>query len=238
MEAYLSLLESLDAQIQNGAPLLKENDQIRVVITVQQQKILYSSVYLQLYNLVESTVSNCIKSVTDALTANDVRAKQLNESILKEWVRSIGRTHIDLSYENRLESLLIVSSHLLVDAPISKSDFVVEKGGGGNWDDVEIENICKRLGWTLKIDTTAYKSVKRKYRNDLGILGYLKSLRNDLAHGSISFEECGEGETVSNLRELAKNVFSYLLELVKFFEKKVSSQDFLLPEHRPAHSVR
>lgn len=57
IETYLDLLEVLEKQVQEGSPRIGKKG---TKITVQQQKILYSSVYLQLYNLVESTVTRCV----------------------------------------------------------------------------------------------------------------------------------------------------------------------------------
>jgi len=52
IDAYLDLLDALQRQAQSGPPKIGD-----FVITAQQQKILYSSVYLQLYNLVEATAT-------------------------------------------------------------------------------------------------------------------------------------------------------------------------------------
>ena len=53
IEAYLALLEVLDREVQSGRPpTIGET-----AITARQQRILYSAVYLQLYNLVEATVT-------------------------------------------------------------------------------------------------------------------------------------------------------------------------------------
>jgi len=57
IESYLELLEALENQVQEGLPQFGGDGS---TITVQQQRILYSSVYLQLYNLVESTVTKCV----------------------------------------------------------------------------------------------------------------------------------------------------------------------------------
>ena len=45
IETYLDLLDALDRQVQKGPPEIGG-----APITVQQQRILYSAVYLQLYN--------------------------------------------------------------------------------------------------------------------------------------------------------------------------------------------
>ena len=58
IETYLDLLDMLEKQVRLGPPMMGES-----TISAQQQKILYSSVYLQLYNLVEATVHWCLKAV-------------------------------------------------------------------------------------------------------------------------------------------------------------------------------
>ena len=45
IDAYLDLLDAIQHQAQTGPPKIGD-----VTITTQQQRILYSSVYLQLYN--------------------------------------------------------------------------------------------------------------------------------------------------------------------------------------------
>ena len=57
VETYLEFLSTMEARAQHGPPRLEGAEH---PISAQQQRILYSSVYLQLYNLVESTMSRCI----------------------------------------------------------------------------------------------------------------------------------------------------------------------------------
>ncbi len=108
IEAYLDLLESLEKQVQTGTPRIGGKKD-GATITVQQQKILYSSVYLQLYNLIESTVTSCIDAVCAAIV-NNWRPCDLSAEMRREWVRFTARTHIELNYDNRLEQQSSTSS--------------------------------------------------------------------------------------------------------------------------------
>jgi hypothetical protein len=61
----------------------------------------------------------------------------------------------------------------------------------------------------------------------------VRKLRNSLAHGSISFAECGENVTVGELRDLADRTAAYLREVVKAFEAYIKDRGFLVKEKRP-----
>lgn len=120
VEAYMDLLSTIEQQARNGPPRLEG---AKHPITVDQQRILYSTVYLQLYNLVEATISLCIRAVTDA-TARDGRWKpsDLTDSLRREWVRSIARTHEALTPEHRLDNALHLCEHLVSALPIGTFD--------------------------------------------------------------------------------------------------------------------
>ena len=227
IETYLDFLEAVDEQVQQGNPQLGENG---AIITPQQQKILYSSVYLQLYNLVESTVTRCLDSISRHVVDQSLKPRDLSFELRQEWVRGIARTHIDLNYEKRLESAMNLCNHLVDTLPIS--DFTLEKGGGGNWDDEEIYRFSQRLGLRLNISNDARQAVKQKIKNDMGTLTLIKDYRNKLAHGNLSFAECGENTTAYDLRQITNRVAVYMREVVYFFKLSIDNSEFLAPERR------
>lgn len=230
VEAYLDFLSMMEAQAKDGPPRFHGTEQR---ISAQQQRILYSSVYLQLYNLVEATMSRCIESVADAAKQSGRwKPGDLSDCLRREWVRVTARTHEDLTPEHRLESALSLCDHLVASLPIAAFD--IAKGGGGNWDDVAIEAISQRLGFQLTVSEPVYSAIKRPFRDDLGPLALVKQLRNRLAHGAISFEQCAENITVARLIELKDKTVAYLKEVVDCFVAYVESCNYLLPERRPA----
>src|ERR1700759_1669280 len=85
IEAYLSFLEGVEIEAQSGPPRLGADG---ALITTQQQRILYSGVFLQLYNLVESTVVRCLDAVTQAAIASGTWSPgDLTTELRKEWIR-------------------------------------------------------------------------------------------------------------------------------------------------------
>ena len=231
IEAYLDLLEALERQVQTGPPLIGG-----ATITTQQQKILYSCVYLQLYNLVEATVNWCIDAVCAAATDNERwRPSDLSEDLRREWVRSTARTHLsDLTIEHRLQSAVELCDHLIQARPIS--EWKIARGQGGSWDDNAIKSITDRLGCQLQISRAVLEGIKRPIRDDKGPLTLVKDLRNSLAHGSLSFVECGDNVTARELKEIKDRTAGYLREVVAAFSTYINTYGFLHPDERPGES--
>ena len=226
IEEYLDFLAAVECEMRNGIP--KVGSQI---ITESQQRMLLSSVYLQLYNLVEATVSKCIEAVCTAVTNANCRPSDLSSELLKEWVRYRAQTHNDLSYDNRLNRCLDLCNHLIQTLPVT--EFQIGKGGGGNWNDNEIFNLSKRIGCNLNISTPILTMVKQQIFDGDGALVKIVKLRNKLAHGDISFQECGANTTISDLRDIKERAVAYLTEVVNSFECYVDSCEFL---RRNCHS--
>lgn len=231
VDAYLEFLSTMEAQAQQGPPRIEGAAH---PITTQQQRILYSSVYLQLYNLVEATMSRCIEAVAEAAKENARwKPSDLSDALRREWVRMTARTHVvDMTPEHRLENALRLCNHLMASLPINTFD--IDKGGGGNWDDSEIEAFSTRLGFQLVVSQAVYSAIKQPFRDDLGPLALVKQLRNRLAHGSISFAQCAEDVTVGRLIELKDRTVNYLKEVVDCFANYVDGFQYILPEKRPA----
>jgi hypothetical protein len=228
IDAYLDLLAALERQIREGPPKIGG-----ATITAQQQKILYSSVYLQLYNLVEATATWCIDTVA-AAAANGGRWRpgDLSPDLRREWVRVTAHTHTTLNEEKRLASAVEFCDRLIQALPLSK--WSLEKGGGGNWDDQELEAMTARIGFQLRVSQPVYTGIKRKMRENMGALALVKYLRNRLAHGTLSFAECGDGVTVAELKDIKDRVACYLREVVQAFRAYIDGYEFLDPARRPA----
>ncbi|WP_409048480.1 MAE_28990/MAE_18760 family HEPN-like nuclease [Microbacterium sp. HA-8] len=212
IEAYLSFLQNVEDAAREGTPRLRGTD---APITTEQKKILNSSLYLQLYNLVEATVLRCLEAVVAAVEEAERRPSELSIGLRTEWVRSIARTHSDLGPDKRLQAALDLCEQLLQQMPVK--GFKIEPGGGGSWDDSSIEKICERVGCGLTLSPDVLEAAKRHIRDDMGALKLVKNRRNGLAHGSLSFVDCSDGVTVAELKGLATAVGDYLREAVGCF---------------------
>ena len=231
IETYLDLLEAIEQTVRGGPPKIGDTQ-----ITAQQQKILYSSVYLQLYNLVEATITWCIDAVVSATAEGECwQPGDLSDLLRREWVRTFARTHLDLNDENRLQCAVELCDRLILSLPVVT--WSMDRRGSGNWDDEQIEAVTRRLGCELRISQKVYSSIKRKIRDDKSPLVLIKDLRNRLAHGSLSFSECGDNHTVVDLREIKECTAIYLREVIEAFQSYINAFEFLIPLRRPPINI-
>jgi hypothetical protein len=233
--AYLDFLDGIEDLLQSGVPRL--GGEAGAVVTTQQLRILYSSVYLQLYNLVESTITGSLDAVSRAAIQRAACTPgDLSDEMRREWVKHVARTNVEMGPERRLDEAIALCNHLVASLPVDPFD--IEKGGGGNWHDGEIERIARRIGCDLSVSRRAKMGIRREIRDDLGAMGLVVRLRNALAHGNISFGECGQYDTAASLRILASSVEVYLREVVAAFGKYIEEQRYLRPERRrPAGAI-
>jgi hypothetical protein len=229
VEAYLGFLDELEAAAQTGAPKFGNSGN---PLSPQQTQILRAGVFVQLYNLVEAMMTRCLDALASASWNGAWRAADLNPHFRKEWVKVIVAANKELNAENRLKHAVTLADLLVQAAPLQA--FKLEKGGGGNWNDANIESMLARVGLHLRLTPAVRAAAKRKFRDDLGPLALVVKLRNDLAHGTISFAECGENETVAGLREISGNTAMYLRTVVRAVERFIERHEFLEPLRRPA----
>lgn len=229
VEEYLDFILAIDEQSRKGVPRIEGATNS---ITVKQQRILYASVYLQLYNLIEATIESCLQYIIDTAT-KDAKWKpnDLSDPLWREWVSITVQTRTALGEDRRLDRALWLCKLLLDGSPVKP--FKIEKGGGGNWCDAEIEKLCKKLGLNWNLDPDVNKSIKRFIRDELGPIAFVKKMRNNLAHGTISFVECTENVTATELNDIKATVIKYLDEIVRMFTSYIEEFEYLHQEKRP-----
>lgn len=221
IKSHLEFLKNLDdAKREGGIPRFLGTEK---EINVTQNQILISIIYLQLYNLVEAIMNASLEYLERVIAESGKSPSDLNQELLEEWVRFVAKTRQkDLSAEKRFEAALMLHTSSSKNLPV---EFKIEKGGGGNWDDEEIEKFCKRIGCDFAINQDIKREIKRDRtgKEKSGYLRIIREKRNQLAHGNLSFADCGKEVLSKDVSEAVDAVIDYLSEYVRCFSDFLDS---------------
>ena len=81
----------------------------------------------------------------------------------------------------------------------------------GNVDAKKIKEIADKYGFSHQTDS--------KFTKNGAKLVTVKEKRNDLAHGEISFQECGKDYTIQDIIAIKNEVIKYLEEILNNIEQ-------------------
>jgi len=224
IEAHFELIKNISDAIGGGGAKFPVNNG-QYTITIQQQKILFSSTYLQLYNLVESTVNQLLGAVSRH-TQNGINSDltKLSDKIRDLYLKHMLPLEASLTPEKRLEHAIKLL-HQAVGTEQVK--ITIPRGGGGSWDSLAIRHLNGRIGVELALPATIEEKLHRHFRDEKGPLQYIKDVRNALGHGDTSFADCGAGHSYSEFRALIDIVKEYLELLMDAYEQYINNQQYL-----------
>ncbi|AOA58186.1 MAE_28990/MAE_18760 family HEPN-like nuclease [Acinetobacter larvae] len=226
IESYFELVHNIELAISTGNAVLRFNDN-NYMIQPEQQKILYSSIYLHLYNLIESTISSLIKAIERHATLGiDGQLNLLTEKMRKLYVTSVTAPYELLNNEKRLEKAILLFEQVLNLKPF---DIKIPLGGGGNWDVSEISKLSNNIGVEIRLSGSLRQKVMQPFRDDKAPIRLIKEIRNKLAHGSISFTECGNNHVASDFRRLIDIVKDYLGYIIDQYDAYINYQGYRSP---------
>jgi hypothetical protein len=156
------------------------------IIGRELEKTLRASGYLMLYNLVEATMTNAIAAIHEHIAAESVGFDSLKEDVRKIAIKGLRKAVSSEAPIQLLDTNIPISSALIWLGFDKKELF------SGNLDSRLIKKKAKEYGFEV---ATHDLTVSRDGARLLDV----KTKRNELAHGSISFEDCGHDTSVDEL---------------------------------------
>lgn len=207
---YLSLVKFID---NSGSEITSsENSELRQQITSDVRKTLKGTIYILLYNLVESTMREAISYIHDSIYSNQVGFDDLCSPLKKEIIKRLKSDAIGV--DNVLKTN---GKGLSFD--ITLSTFNKQKLFSGNIDRDEINLKSKIYGFSTKCE---YNQTKHGEK-----LSTVRRNRNDLAHGNVSFSEIGKNITYQDLEATSNEVIAYLDAITSNIEAYIAESSYL-----------
>jgi len=197
-----------------------------IYVEVRHINTVKSGLLVHLYNIVEAVCTRTLIHVGQTVAAE--RPGLWTDVVLAEWVRSKFWSSEERLGDKALERLTSLSSQLVSG---EKTEAFTIKGAPGSWHDEAIKKVAKRLGCQLKIPQKIRRAAyETKYRNEKTALAYLAKRRNDLAHGSSTFEEGAQDLTLDDVEDLADRVIPYLKAVTESYQMYLENKGFLKTE--------
>lgn len=211
IEAFFKLLEFIS---ERGAKLTTTDRAGRnrtVPLDEDLVTVLKANAFLLLYNLMESTVRLTLNYLYDEVTLSQMKYKDVIEQVRRVWIKLYYKNFKDASADTIYRVMAEIGEDLIA---ISFSD---DKSVSGNVNQVLITSHAERLGFSKSVHNAA---------DGGGALDLVKRKRNALAHGNMSFAECGREYTYSDLLATKKKTVTYLRSFMTNVNRYVSRRQF------------
>lgn len=199
IEVYFTLLEEIINQNASLYLPLKSRNKIKR-IDEELIKVLKANSFLLLYNLIESSIKLSITEIYDQISIKNKKYNEVVEEIRKIWILENYK-----NFQGKGTDFIFETINNLTEDIISIR-FNPDKIISGNIDGRKVRDFALQYGFSEKTHHSAKNGVK---------LHQVKTQRNLLAHGSLSFAECGRQYTYEDLVESKKQVIIYLRSILK-----------------------
>lgn len=187
-------------------------------IEAEWRATLKATAYLLIYNMVESSIRDAVIYLYGRVKFRQVSAEKLQDEIVAIWVEQEFRSRdaFSASARNYLELsrdlVKLATTRAMID--IRCEDLPL----AGNLDGHNIIKLCEKHGLPFTVPKAA--------RGGAG-LASVKTARNALAHGSLSFEECGRNVTVAELEQIRKETVIFVRAVLRAFKTYTARRGFL-----------
>lgn len=181
-------------------------------------KILKSNALLMIYNLVESAIMGGILEIYDELQQQGVTYCQVRAEIQEIWFSYKFNQVYDKNahYNSYRDKAAEIISKILCNEILVLDRKATDISG--NLDANKIRQICKEHGIVVHIPENCRGGE---------VLNDVKEKRNCLAHGTISFVECGRDYTINDLRKIKEETVIFLKGILDSMKNYYDQQMYL-----------
>jgi len=210
---FFALLEYVDSiEVYKQITLPKLATHVPLVITSIHQKCMRSHAVLMLYNIVESTVVECILAIYDAIKDEHIKYVELIDPLRDMWLgnkmdNNDGRKTRIAKTKRIINDL---QSDISFDDKIGRFD--------GNVDLRLILNVCKEFKIQLG-------SIPNKEEVAVS-LKTIKDARNHLAHGDITYSSYGSSILLSDIIKLKDDALKFLNYFIQVIDSYIRNKKY------------
>lgn len=180
--------------------------------------ILKACLFVLLYNMIENVVRAGFAAVYEDIEKKNISFDSTTEELQKIWLKQQLDRRAPLTSANR-DTYLNAMSEIVRRISEGK---VLDLGArelpiSGNLNAQQIKELCRKHGVELKVPAWARGGAD---------LDTIKVQRNGLAHGDISFVECGRDFAVDDLERMYKRTRLFLRGAVRSLKRYADGQKY------------
>lgn len=205
-ETFKLLSFILKIESHKNTPLIHVESNSELYVTQEMQCALKAEFLILLYNIVESTICDCLNTLYDSIADENLTIYDLSPEMRNMWRTSMKRS----SNPNHLKTDLELKDFRVVFESLAINI-------SGSLDIRKIFEVFSKHGCNLD------ETNRKKYADSFLVV---KNKRNSLAHGNISFSECGSFYMLSDLQKLKEDILNGLQEIVSQIRKHISEQKY------------
>ncbi len=174
--------------------------------------ILKSNLSLMIYNIIEYTVSGLVDCIYDEIRVHHLAYIDVNESIRKLWRKTILKSARDpgANFNTFLKKNEEIINNIILNTTLDIH--ARESLPAGNLDGISIKETFESHG--IQISTSS-----PNFRPD--ILGNIKTSRNNLAHGAVSFVDAVRDDSIQDFEKYIRFITLFLEELIGIVEEYI-----------------
>jgi hypothetical protein len=181
-----------------------------------------ATTYLLLYNLVEAVLTNIFLSIHDTIKEEEIAYDQLSENLKSIYVQSF-KSMVRDSKSAIFESFLQREIRKRLNHVLTTVEHDKQKIFNGNITSKVVNKFFKDYGMELA-------EHDRSLSRSGDCLELIKNRRNELAHGSISFVDCGQSTSVDELERYFKEVKEYMNAIINGASKYLNEKMYKMVE--------
>jgi hypothetical protein len=213
-------LRFLNQSVQTGAAIVCAGKSPPMPLSKDLTHTLKANTYLLLYNIVEATMTQAIADIHNALDANLPELDHLQPALFSHVLRRFRASTFELGSVSAAHG-----GQLMVRLWLDDYANQIKTGGNnplfsGNVDSRKIIEIGAKYGFASEAD----KHLRERS------LQTTKLKRNELAHGSTSFRDCGQGLSTATLTSEAVALIRCLRRVVSAVEDYLIARRYLRPQ--------
>lgn len=175
-------------------------------------KVLKANGFLLLYNLIEASTKKSIEKIYEKVSAEDLQYKDFRDEVKMRWIDHNYKNFQQKGSEEIFKAIEKIASDTI------NIKFNSKKVISGNVDALKIREFAAIYGFSDRTHYLAKNGSK---------LHFVKTNRNDLAHGVVSFAECGRQHTFEDLNKTRKEVIVYMRGILKNVDEYINKKLYL-----------